>query len=144
MVGSWLVTLVIDSFGGSKQGSRFSLKEKPRVCKHVTCGGFADAHELRLGGPWIWWITEALFSEQLPGKPFQTLPTAVLVIRGEPSGEDTGFSHPSTLYGTWLQGLGQAVAELRCPLWLPCPSPLHSLAPAQVAEFRVLLERSSS
>lgn len=31
-------------------------------------------------------------------------PTAVLVIRGEPSGEDTGFSHPLHFIGTWLQG----------------------------------------
>lgn len=46
-------------------------------------------------------------------------PAAVLVIRGEPGGEDMGFSHPLHFIQDLATGPGQAVAEFKVPFAAP-------------------------
>lgn len=86
------------------------------------------------------------FLEQLPAGVLGSLPTAVLVIRGEPSGRR--YSGLTTL--STLSVLGCRVRDKLWPAQVPfvappgAASPAHFyLAPAQVAEFRVALGRGA-
>ena len=55
-------------------------------------------------------------------------PASVLVIRGEPGGEDMGLSHPLHFIQDLAAGPGQAMAELKVPFDNPswsCRTPAH-------------------